>query len=47
MSRAQKALTCLYAVLYVAGLAIVWMDVYVWRADEPKPAHTLTQPLAK
>jgi hypothetical protein len=36
MSRAQKALTCLYAVLYVAGLAIVCMDVFVWRAEEPR-----------
>lgn len=43
----RKIVTGIYAALYLSGLAIVWMDVYVWRADEPKPAHTLAQPLAK
>lgn len=43
----RKIVTGIYAALYLAGLAIVCMDVYVWRADEPKPAHTLAQPPAK
>ena len=43
----RKIVTAIYAALYLAGLAIVWMDVYVWRAEEPKPAHTLAQPFVK
>jgi DNA phosphorothioation-dependent restriction protein DptG len=35
MTRRQKAIAGLYASLYVAGLLIVCMDVYVWRAEEP------------
>ena len=31
----RKIVTGVYAALYLAGLAIVCMDVYVWRAEEP------------
>jgi hypothetical protein len=43
MSRVQKALTCVYAALYVVGLAVVCMDVYVWRAKDPEPSGAQVQ----
>lgn len=35
MNRAQKALTCLYAVLYAFGLLVVYLDVFEWRVEPP------------
>jgi threonine/homoserine/homoserine lactone efflux protein len=43
MTRLQKALTYLYVLLYAAGLYVLYMDVYVWRAEEPKPSGAQIQ----
>jgi hypothetical protein len=43
MTRFQKIMSGIYAALYLAGLTVVWMDVYVWRAEEPKPSGAQIQ----
>lgn len=43
MNRAQKALTCVYATLYAAGLLVVYLDVFEWRVEPPPPSGAQIQ----
>lgn len=36
MTRYEKFIACAYAALYAFGIWVVCMDLYVWRADEPR-----------
>lgn len=43
MSRFQITMSGIYAALYIAGLVVVCMDLYVWRAEEPGPSGAQIQ----
>lgn len=43
MTRYERIMAVIYAALYVAGLTIVFMDLYVWRAEEPGPSGAQIQ----
>lgn len=43
MTRFQKIMTGVYVVLYIAGAFIVFMDVFEWRAEPPKPSGAQVQ----
>lgn len=47
MTRFQKIMAGIYAALYIAGLAIAYLDVYVWRAEEPQPSGAKLQAAAQ
>lgn len=47
MTRNKKLLTAIYTVLYAAGLWIVYMDVTIWRKDDPSGAQVQAKAMMK
>lgn len=43
MTRFQKIMAGVYVVLYITGAFIVFMDVFEWRAEPPKPSGAQVQ----
>lgn len=43
MTRFQKIMAGVYVVLYITGAFIVFMDVFKWRAEPPKPSGAQVQ----
>lgn len=43
MTRFQKIMTGVYVVLYIAGAFVVFMDVFEWRSEPPKPTGAQIQ----
>lgn len=47
MTRYERIMTGVYATMYLIGLLVVCMDVFYWRAEEPKPSGAQIQAKAQ
>lgn len=44
MTRYEKILAGIYAGVFAAGILVLALDLFVWRADPPQPEACVTQP---